>query len=344
MSSTLVNCCVVFGGTGFIGLQFAKHLLDVNFVSRVYLVDIESIKVKKSNFRKRIFESETRFTFIEGDVRLPLDWLVIPERVILIANFAAIHREPGHNDEEYFETNINGAENVCTWAELIGCNHILFTSSISPYGSADNIRTEFSLTMPSTPYGISKLISEYIHKKWQSREKENRRLIIVRPGVVFGPGEGGNVTRLIKAVKYRYFFYTGNKNTRKAGIYVFELCEALYWSILKQNDSSENVILFNATMDPAPSVSDYVCSALKVLNKKSLVFSVPYVILRIAVFLISFVGGIFKIHHPFSPVRLRKMISSNHISPMYLKENGYIFKYDLEASFFDWRNRDSEDW
>ena len=35
----------------------------------------------------------------------------------LIANFAAVHREPGHEDYEYFECNLLGAENVCDWAE-----------------------------------------------------------------------------------------------------------------------------------------------------------------------------------------------------------------------------------
>ena len=45
-----------------------------------------------------------------------------------------------------------------------------------------------------------------------------RKLLIVRPGVVFGPGEGGNVSRLIKAVIKRYFIYIGNRKTRKAGV------------------------------------------------------------------------------------------------------------------------------
>ena len=35
----------------------------------------------------------------------------------MIFNFAAVHRTPGHEDHEYFETNIRGAENVVTFAE-----------------------------------------------------------------------------------------------------------------------------------------------------------------------------------------------------------------------------------
>lgn len=53
--------------------------------------------------------------------------------------------------------------------------------------------------------------------------------MIARPGAVFGPDERGNVSRLIKAVFGRYFFYMGNRDTRKAGTYVKELCNAMLW-------------------------------------------------------------------------------------------------------------------
>ncbi|TRZ67277.1 MAG: hypothetical protein D4R98_04450 [Comamonadaceae bacterium] len=45
---------------------------------------------------------------------------------VLVANFAAVHREPGHEDWEYYETNLYGAENVCAWAESVGCKHLFY--------------------------------------------------------------------------------------------------------------------------------------------------------------------------------------------------------------------------
>ena len=135
---------------------------------------------------------------------------------------------------------MKGAENVCSWADQVGCNRIIFTSSIAPYGPAEEPKDEQSLTVPVTAYGSSKLAAEKIHIAWQHKDIEDRQLVIVRPGVVFGPGEGGNVSRMIKAVLHRYFFYMGNAQTRKAGIYVKELCHAMIWVLQKQEETGES--------------------------------------------------------------------------------------------------------
>ena len=66
---------------------------------------------------------------------------VIDEKTVVF-NFAAVHRTPGHPDYAYFETNIKGAENVCNFATAHGINHIVFTSSIAPYGASEEQKTE----------------------------------------------------------------------------------------------------------------------------------------------------------------------------------------------------------
>jgi nucleoside-diphosphate-sugar epimerase len=133
--------------------------------------------------------------------------------IVLIANFAAIHREPGYEDAEYFETNLLGAENVCKFAEKVGCQNIIFTGSISLYGVSESVKDELTLPVPVTAYGASKLTAEKIHQIWRAKDANDRRLVIVRPGVVFGPGEGGNVSRLIRSVIHRYFFFMGNQSS-----------------------------------------------------------------------------------------------------------------------------------
>ena len=69
------------------------------------------------------------------------------EEIDLIANFAAVHREPGHEEYEYFECNIKGAENICNWAERTNCQKIIFTSSIAPYGPSEDIKDESSVIL-----------------------------------------------------------------------------------------------------------------------------------------------------------------------------------------------------
>jgi nucleoside-diphosphate-sugar epimerase len=330
--------CLIFGGNGFIGNHFTQFLLQNSLCEKVYLIDINATP------RSCDWHS-SNVVLISGDVRgeIVLDPFV-PTEVDLIVNLAAIHREPGHLDFEYFETNILGAENICKFAERIGCKSIIFTSSISPYGVSESIKDETTLPIPVTSYGSSKLVAEKIHQIWQARDVNNRRLVIVRPGVVFGPGEGGNVSRLIKAVIHRYFFFMGNESTRKAGAYVKELCNAMWWVLQEQKINGEKVSLFNASMVPGPSIGDYVKCVCSTQGVKRFIFSMPYWLLISMAFLIDFLARPLNIKHPFSPVRIRKLIRSNNIFPTNLVAHGYSFKYSLESAFADWKKSCPEEW
>lgn len=336
-------CAVIFGGAGFIGVFFAEFLLETMPLDRIYLVDLKKVSEIDSEFRKQQLKNP-KIVNVEGDVREPLGWLKFSEKVSLVANFAAVHREPGHIDYEYYETNIKGAENVCSWVETTNCNTVVFSSSISPYGASEENRIETSTPVPNTAYGGSKLAAEKIHEIWQAKNNKYRKLVIVRPGVVFGPGEGGNVSRLIKAVLKGYFFYMGNKNTKKAGVYVKELCNAIWWVISTTGNEKKGVILFNMTMDPLPSVEDYVVEIKKIANVKKVTLSLPYSFLYLVSYLIEYILKPFRINHPFSPVRINKLVRSNNITPNYLIKNRYQFIYTLESALNDWKKINPSDW
>lgn len=338
-----MTTATIFGGTGFIGVFFAKYLLDHAGFTKVYLYDKEPIADKPFPYRIQQVESEPRIEQVIGDVRQPITWQP-DEPVALIANFAAVHREPGHEDVEYYETNLLGAEHVCAWAEQVGCQQIIFTSSISPYGPSEAQHDESSLPVPATAYGGSKLVAEKIHQIWLAADQANRHLVIVRPGVVFGPGEGGNVSRLVKAVLHRYFFYMGNRNTRKAGTYVKELCAAMCWVLERQKARGEHFSLFNMSMNPGPSIQEYVEAICTVAGVKRYVPAVPYPLLLTASWTIDLVARPLRISHPFSPVRIRKLVRSNNIRPGFLVEQGYPWQYTLESALADWRRVCPQEW
>lgn len=337
------SCAVLFGGTGFVGVFFAEHLLKEGVVDKVYLVDRERIRDKQSLFRRRLFSSLSSVEEIVADVRSEITWSP-QESVRLSANFAAVHREPGHEDYEYYETNLLGAENVCAWAVKNNCSDVIFTSSISPYGPSEQVRDEKSIPVPTTAYGGSKLVAEKIHQNWLAESPGTRNLVIVRPGVVFGPGEGGNVSRLIRAVLGRYFFYMGNRATRKAGIYVKELCRAMLWVLEAQKKQGRNLSLFNMSMNPGPSIQEYALAVCSVAGVNRFIPAVPYWSLLVAANVIDFFAKPLGVSHPFSPVRIRKLVRSNNIRPGFLIDNGYSYQYSLESSFSDWKESCPEEW
>lgn len=338
-----MKSAVIFGGSGFIGVFFAKQLLQHEGFGKVYLFDREQVADKSFPYRTCLVKEDSRIIEVKGDVRQPITWKP-DEPVALIANLAAVHREPGHEDFEYYETNLLGAENVCAWADEVSCNELIFTSSISPYGPSEQQKDEYSLPVPVTAYGGSKLVAEKIHQTWLAGDKENRHLVIVRPGVVFGPGEGGNVSRLIKAVLKRYFFYMGNRGTRKAGTYVKELCAAMCWVLKRQKDQALHFSLFNMSMNPGPSIQEYVEAVCKVAGVKRMVPGIPYLLLLTAAYGIDLIARPLGIKHPFSPVRIRKLARSNNIHPGYLIEQGYPYQYTLESALADWKADCPEEW
>jgi len=340
-----MNSAVIFGGCGFIGLYFAEKALDLNLFNNLYLVDIRE---PEDNFGKLKYQkllNTGKVKFLKRDVRENLNDILIEGNLTTILNFAAIHREPGHQDHEYGETNIVGAKNVCDFAKFNNCNNIIFTSSIAVYGPGEHEKNESTDPKPSTPYGKSKLESEKVHLNWQKEDPNNRILSICRPGVVFGAGEKGNVTRLVKFIKRGLFFYMNNKNLKKGGLYIKELINMIIWVNKNQiTKKMPNLTLYNACMFPCPTIEDFASNISKKVNHSGKFISMPGFMVNFFLFVSLIFTKLFKKNNSLNYYRLIKLFRSNTIIPRFLVINEYIFKYDLNSSFDDWKKLDSSDW
>jgi nucleoside-diphosphate-sugar epimerase len=338
---------IIFGGTGFIGLHFSRYLLDNRLFEQIILADIKPPQqhVACQFIAKEIQSGQVRYE--KSDVRDPIQRSILKsfESVSFIANFAAIHREPGHEAHEYYETNIPGARNVCEFADIVGCNDILFTSSIAPYSPTETPKDEATIPTPETAYGGSKFAAELIHSAWVERDRQHHRLLIVRPGVVFGPGEGGNVSRLVEMIAVRGFFvFAGNEHVRKAGIYVKELCNAMWWMHELQKNRPAGIRIVNMTMNPGPSMKEYVSSVKAISGKNAFVPSIPPWLLMSVARIIQAVTNVLGINSSVNVVRVRKLIRSNNIVPSVLRDESYRYIYTLDKAMQDWKAQLSCEW
>ena len=321
---------IIFGGSGFIGTHLI-HLLNSEAVKpgdKIY--DLDIVMPGEEGVVPGIVEKNEGVEYLRLDVRKPIEFDFTPTPDDIIFNLAAVHRTPGHKDNEYFETNIRGAENVTAFAEKHGIKKILFTSSIAPYGAAEELKEETTLPTPNTPYGISKLVAEKIHEKWQEKDAE-RELTILRPGVVYGKGEHGNFTRLYWGIRKRYFFYTGRKDTIKACIYVKELVRFMKYRMI--DNSFKGTDIFNCTFEPAYRI-DQICEAMMAAtDMKRHIPLVPGGLLMTAARILGPIGGKKVGIHPD---RVKKLMISTNISGKKLASSGYKFKYTFDESLRDW--------
>lgn len=321
---------IIFGGSGFIGTHFI-HLLKAECVKesdKIY--DLDIVMPGEEGVVPGIVEKNEGVEYIRLDVRKPFDFDFTPTPDDIIFNLAAVHRTPGHADYEYFETNIRGAENVTAFAEKHNIKKILFTSSIAPYGPGEDEKEETTLPTPESAYGISKLVAEKIHEKWQVQDK-TRELTIVRPGIVYGKGEHGNMTRLYKGQKGHYFVYTGRKDTIKASIYVKELC--LFFKYRMIDNDFPGCDLYNCTFEPAYNIQQICETMQKATGMKRHIPLIPGGLLMTAARILGPIGGKKVGIHP---ARVKKLMVSTNISGVKLSKSGYKFHYTLEESFKDW--------
>ncbi len=334
---------VIFGGTGFIGTHLTQYLLGENLARRIVLADLAPPRTAPyaSVLNEAIAKGTVEYHAI--DVRHPIPDEELPRSVGLVVNLAAVHREPGHQPSEYYETNIKGAEHVTAFARRVGCPRIIFTSSISPYGASEEMKDEDSLPVPETPYGGSKLAAEKIHLAWQAASPSNK-LLILRPGVVFGPGEGGNVTRLVRSVVRGYFVYVGNQKTRKAGGYVKELCRVFQFGLDHLDKAEESFLLLNFSMNPVPTMEEFVTTIRFVAGiHRRRPLNIPRAALLGVSYPISSLAKLLGIEASVNPVRVRKLFRSTSIDPKVLRELHYVPYFSFVQAFEDWKRDEPGD-
>lgn len=322
----------VFGGSGYIAHFLICRFIENQQFDKIVIYDIQQPKYFKT--------LPTKIQFELWDVRKPIPTFTKAFNVgeSWIFNLAAVHREPGHEMQEYFDTNINGANNINAFAETHSIKNIFFTSSIAPYGKSLNKRTEQSALYPETPYGISKGMAELIHQKWLGNDA-SKRLIIVRPSVIYGPHDPGNIYRTIKALKKGTFIIPNHGNIIKAYGYVYGLIDSVEFT-MKKND---RLIIYNYAENPVLDLNGIVAEVKNTFGYKKPTPHVPVFVLGIAAFFIQIICKLTGKKSDIHPVRVRKAAFPTNIEARYLIENGFQFNYGFEKSLKHWQSIAPED-
>ena len=207
----------VIGGSGFIGSRLVNRLI---ISGRVDLKIID--KIASKNFPDMA---------IAGDVRRIDDLRRSISRNSVIVNLAAEHRDDVQPISLYEDVNVLGAQNICLVAREKNVNSIIFTSSVAVYGFAQINTDESGFIAPFSDYGRTKYEAEQVFKAWHSEAPDQRTLVIIRPTVIFGEQNRGNVYNLLRQIVLGKFVMVGNGENRKSMAYVENIAAFIEFSM-----------------------------------------------------------------------------------------------------------------
>ncbi|WP_428152564.1 NAD-dependent epimerase/dehydratase family protein [Brevundimonas sp.] len=313
---------VVFGGSGFIGTHLLRRLA-ADHSGRLVSVDLREPKSVIAGV-----------DYVVADVR-DLSRLEIEGTISTIYNLAAVHTTPGHPDHEYYDTNIGGATAITAFARERGVRDIVFTSSISVYGPGEDPKLEGTPPAPESSYGWSKWLSEAIFRAWLD-EQDDRRLVVCRPAVIFGAGEGGNFTRLAKLMRAGLFVYPGRRDTVKACFYVEDLVDALLYA----HGLNERYVLFNGCY-PDRYTLEQIVEAFTLHFPRVRTVTVPRAIVNAAAAALKPISALnLGIH----PDRVTKLVRSTDIRPGWLAERNRAREGQLAPALCKWAEQSGGLW
>lgn len=252
---------VVTGGAGFVGTRFCQRLVAAGLPFRI--ID----KVPSATFPD---------TCTLADVRDPAALrAAIPPGTKAIVHLAAEHRDDVSPRTLYDDVNVQGARHLCDAAEQAGVKAIIFTSSVACYGFAAPETDESGAIRPFNDYGRTKAEAEAVFREWQQREPQSRALMIVRPTVIFGERNRGNVYNLLNQIARGRFLMVGDGCNYKSMAYVENVAAFLEFCLA----SEVGVRVVNYVDKPDMSMNELVGLVYSTLDRKpGFVQRLPYVV------------------------------------------------------------------
>ena len=337
---------VIFGGAGFVGLHFSRFLLSEVVNCEIILSDIHFPEFLKQHSGDSVLLDGIRkgkIHYVHHDIRLPWHVDTLPKKQIdLIISLVVLHPTERHHPKSCFEHHIQGMENICAYATAINCQQLVMLSTTDVYGSNHKVKkTEQTPPIPESVFASTLLTAEGVCQRWQQTVNKSRQLLITRTCDVYGHNDHSFVSKIKKALKWQYFCYRENKSIEKASIYIDELCHALWWIVSAQKMGEQaSSILFNGVSEQMYSTTDYVCAMLDHTNtKRRYIPNLPYRIWLKSTKKINELFSLCCLTPPINLKRMDKVITSDCVTPDWLKQNNYPWKYDLNTSLAHWKTQ-----
>lgn len=296
----------IIGGSGFIGTRLFNRL-KINDKCEPRIID----KSKSEAFPNSTLLCDVRSL---EQLRESISYGSV------IVNLAAEHRDDVRPLSLYNDVNVKGAINICQVAREKNIKRIIFTSTVAVYGFAPIGTDESGNIAPFNEYGRTKYEAEKVFKIWQHEMPLDRTLVLIRPTVVFGEQNRGNVYNLLRQIALGKFVMVGRGTNRKSMAYVENVAAFIEYSTIFK----PGVHIYNYIDKPDLTMNQLVGSVKRILGQPEhiwfkLPFAVGYAIGKVFDFAASVTGKRFTI----SAIRVKKFCV-NSVYNTAIDETGFI--------------------
>lgn len=307
MSESIVVAIV--GGSGFIGTRLCDRFSkrdDIKFK----ILDIQKSK-KYSEF------------WVYCDIKSQANLLEQLMGYDVVINLAAEHKDNVFPPKKYYDTNVVGQNNLSVVMDTLKIKRLIFTSSVAVYGFVEQDTDESGKINPFHEYGDSKYQAEIESEKWFSGEKQ---LSVIRPTVVFGEENRGNVYNLLRQIASGKFLMIGKGENKKSMAYVENVAAFIEHLI----DYGHGHQIFNYVDKPDFSMNNLVKTVNEALDRKTIPLRIPFFLGLIGGYIFDFFRWVSRKELPISSIRVRKFCAKTQF-----KTNTDYIKFKAPVSLED---------
>lgn len=246
----------------------------------------------------------------------------------IIVNLAAEHRDDVWPSTLYGDVNVGGARNICSVACEKDVKTIIFTSTVAVYGFAPIGTDESGKINPFNDYGRTKYEAEKVYKAWQAEVPDKRTLVIIRPTVVFGEQNRGNVYNLLQQIASGRFIMIGHGENRKSMAYVENVAAFIEFAI----GFKPGVHIYNYIDKPDFTMNTMVARVNSMLGRSERGgFRLPFVIGFMIAKGFDLIAKLSKKQFAISSIRVKKFCA-NSVYNTAIDKTGFVAPVPLEKA------------
>ena len=208
--------------------------------------------------------------------------------------------------EVYFEVNTELTKRAYDYFLASKAKKFIFFSSVK--AAADRVIGEYVdenvIPSPKGPYGESKIAAEAaIMNNEELRINKGKSVYILRPCMIHGPGNKGNLNLLYRVVSKGFPWPLGAFENKRTFTSIDNLCFIIEGLLNKDVESG----IYNINDDEAVSTNELIEIICSVLGKRAHIWRIPRGLMEG----IARIGGV--LHLPLNPERLQKL-TENYVS------------------------------